>query len=231
MYDRDWYREEYSRRESQKRSNRRNVPSNSGKITLIIMLFALIFFIVRSVSNLYVDFPVTIGLIAVNIVMFALIKTGKLYYESMFSSYEMTIRHKGYYRVASSAFTHEEPLHIIVNMGSLYNLGVVLEPVLGSNKYLFLYIVIMIVEGFISAYLHKLKNPYARSIGASGVICGLLGVYIVLAIRVAGISGIKSVVPTILLMCLMTASKRIDSIAHFVGLAVGIVCAVIMVSI
>lgn len=32
MYDRDWYREEYNKRESLNRTNRRNVPSNSGKI-------------------------------------------------------------------------------------------------------------------------------------------------------------------------------------------------------
>lgn len=228
MYDRDWYRESYSKRESLGKQNGKNASVNVGRIATFIVAFAAVFAAVMYGAQHFVGYPATIGLIAVNVIIFALIKMGKLYYESLFSSYEMTIMHRGYYRIVSSAFTHEEPLHIIMNMGSLYNLGVVLEPVLGSYRYTAVYVVIMMIEGFISAMLHKIKSPYTRSIGTSGVICGLLGVYMVLAVRVGGIMAIRSVLPTLAIMCLMTASKKIDSIAHFVGLGVGIVCAAVM---
>ena len=92
------------------------------------------------------------------------------------------------------------------------------------------YGIIMIFGGLFSCLIHKIKSPYTRSIGASGVICGLLGVYIMIAISFKGLSALASVAPTLLIMVLMTASKKIDSIGHFTGLAVGLVCGFFVVS-
>ena len=79
--------------------------------------------------------------------------------------------------------------------------------------------------------LHKKGSPFTYSIGASGVLCGLLGVYIVIAFSVLGWQGIRSVIPTIVILVAMTTSKRIDSIGHFTGLAVGLICGMVLISI
>ena len=83
----------------------------------------------------------------------------------------------------------------------------------------------------LSARLHKKGSPFTYSIGASGVICGLLGIYIIIAYSVFGFGGIRSLIPTIVLLIAMTASKRIDSIGHFTGLLVGIICGFVLVNV
>ena len=232
MYDRDWYREAYKeqdRRNSYAQRNARNKPS--GKEPFVyILLFLIVMGVITYVARIFVNYPATIGLICVNIIIFILLKLNKWNTSMLSTSYEMTIGNKQFYRIISSAFTQEEPLHLIMNMGSLYNLGEVLEPVLGMKMFLLYYGVIMIIGGLLSTFIHKMKSPFTRSIGASGVICGLLGIYIAIAFSYGGLIALKSVAPSLLIMALMTASKKIDSIGHFTGLAVGLICGFYIVS-
>lgn len=232
MYDRDWYREAYKEQEKKNQSARISSQSTSAeaKPVLFILLFAVIMAAIMAAARLYVNYPTTIGLIGVNIIIFILLQTKKWNTSMLATSYQMTIKEHQFYRLISSAFTQEEPLHLIMNMGSLYNLGVVLEPYLGMKRLLIHYGLIMIFGGLFSSLVHKVKSPYTRSIGASGVICGILGIYIMIAISFKGLSALVSVAPTLLIMCLMTASKKIDSIGHFTGLAVGLVCGFLIVS-
>ncbi len=76
---------------------------------------------------------------------------------------------------------------------------------------------------FVSSKIHKKKSPFTLSIGASGVICGLLGIYMTIAFLALGFAGIRSVIPTIVLLVLMTFSPQIDSIGHFTGLLLGMI--------
>ncbi|MCR5475619.1 MAG: rhomboid family intramembrane serine protease [Lachnospiraceae bacterium] len=69
--------------------------------------------------------------------------------------------------------------------------------------------------------LRKYK-PNVISIGASGIICGLLGVYVVIAFHFMGVQAFVSVASSMVLLVLMVFSKHIDSIGHFSGLATGI---------
>ena len=89
----------------------------------------------------------------------------------------------------------------------------------------------MISGGLVSARLHKKGSPFTLSIGASGVICGLLGIYMVIAYSVFGFGGLKSLIPTIVLLAAMTTSKKIDSIGHFTGLEAGIICGIVLVNV
>lgn len=177
------------------------------------------------------DSPATLVLIVLNLIVFIAVRSGKTGYLKLGSSYEMTIYNKQYYRIISSAFTHEEPMHMICNMYSLFNLGTVLEPVLGTSRFLIFYAIIMVLGGALSCFIHKKYKPLTFSIGASGVLCGLLGIYTVMIVAIYGPSGIRSVLPTMGILLLMTASKRIDSIGHFSGLAVGIACGIVMLNI
>ena len=174
MYDRDWYRESYKEQERKRSVNVSGSTSTGVKPILFILLFAIIMAAIMAAARLFVNYPTTIGLIGVNIVIFILLQTKKWNTSMLATSYQMTIKEQQFYRLISAAFTQEEPLHLIMNMGSLYNLGVVLEPYMGMKRLLIHYGIIMIVGGLFSCFIHKIKSPYTRSIGASGVICGFL---------------------------------------------------------
>ncbi|WP_022759806.1 rhomboid family intramembrane serine protease [Butyrivibrio sp. AD3002] len=176
-------------------------------------------------------YPVTYGLIAINIIIFILINRKVLSVGQLGSSYIKTLQEKEFYRIATSAFTQKEFLHLACNMYSLYNIGRVLEDALKSDVFAICYFTIMIVGGAISARLHKKGSPFTLSIGASGVICGLIGIYMVIAFSVWGFSGITSMIPTIVILALMTTSKKIDSIGHFTGLLCGILGGIVLVNI
>ena len=175
--------------------------------------------------------PATVIIIIINIMIFALVNLKILDVKQLGSSYMETIQNRQYYRIISSAFTQREVMHLAMNMYSLYNIGQVLEHALSTKIYSVCYVVIMLAGGFLSARLHKKGSPFTYSIGASGVLCGLLGIYIVIAFSVLGWAGVRSVLPTIVILVAMTTSKRIDSIGHFTGLAVGLVCGIVLISI
>ena len=84
-------------------------------------------------------------------------------------------------------------MHILMNMYSLYNIGSALEIMLGSIMFSVVYFVIGVVGGIISVIIHHRLNPAIPSIGASGIICGLLGVYLVLAIQIQGFNAIINI--------------------------------------
>lgn len=200
---------------------------NKNMLFVILAVIVGIIVVSRVLSGLFAT-PMTYVLIGINLAVFAAVYFKRLFVYNLGTSYEMTIRKKEYYRIVTSAFTHQEPLHILMNMYSLYNIGTILERFMGSIRFTVFYVIIMIAGGFLSANIHKEKDPQVFSIGASGVICGLLGMYMVIVFVYMGFSGIRGCLPTILLLVLMTFSKKIDSIGHFSGLLVGLVCGIIL---
>ncbi|GAA0663154.1 rhomboid family intramembrane serine protease [Kitasatospora atroaurantiaca] len=82
-----------------------------------------------------------------------------------------------WYRLVTAVFVHNGPLHVIMNMISLWVLGPQLERVLGRLRFVALYAVSGLA-GNALAYLVTGGNLY--SVGASGAIFGLLGATAVL---------------------------------------------------
>lgn len=179
----------------------------------------------------FTKYPVTFTIIGINIIVFLMINLKVVDTTVLGSSYIKTLQEKQLYRIITSAFTQKEFLHLACNMYSLYNIGQILEYALGHVIYPVCYAIIMIIGGGISARIHKKRSPFTICIGASGVICGLLGIYMVIAYSVMGFSGLKSMIPTIVLLILMTTSKKIDSIGHFTGLFTGILCGIALVNV
>lgn len=90
-------------------------------------------------------------------------------------------------RLLTSGFLHLEPtagtfglMHIVMNMWSLWQLGRVVEPMLGRVRYLALYLLSM-VGGSVAVLL--LADPGSGAVGASGAIFGLGAAYYVMARR------------------------------------------------
>lgn len=86
-----------------------------------------------------------------------------------------------YWQVLTSAFSHENVLHLGFNMLALYFLGPMLEQVLGRVRFLAVYFVSAFTA---SAAVMLLSNPNSQTLGASGSIFGLMGALVVVAFKV-----------------------------------------------
>lgn len=238
--DRDWYRDAIKRQDDKQiRTSTAGMDKTllftdysvgNVKAVGIMALFFIFFTAITYVAEHYVYYPATIGLISVNIMIFALVNIHKMSVKQLGVSCALVKKYKQYYRIISSEFTHENAMHIVCNMYSLYNIGSVLERILGTELYTAAYFFIAIAGGILSFIIHRKYQPYVISIGASGIICGLLGVYIAIAFHFTGFRALLSVAQSIVLLILMVFSRHIDSIGHFSGLATGIITGVAVVS-
>jgi len=75
-----------------------------------------------------------------------------------------------YWRYVTSIFLHGGVMHLFYNLFALFFFGISLEKLIGSKKFLFVFILSGIGANIISAYF------YPSSLGASGAIMGLIGI-------------------------------------------------------
>lgn len=114
-------------------------------------------------------------------------------------------------RLLTSGFLHSAPtegtfgvLHIVMNMLALWQLGRVVEPMLGRVRYLALYLLATLGG---SVFELLLTDPHVESVGASGAIFGLGAAYYVLARRVgADMRSVNRFMAFLLLWLLLSAS-------------------------
>ena len=136
---------------------------------------------------------VTIALIAVNVVMFGLQQLvgqaftvrlellGMAGYSSFTpSAVNIGVANGEWYRLLTAMFVHENFVHILLNMLSLWWIGLPVEARLGRLRYFLTYLVCGVSASAIS---FAFMGRYDASLGASGAIFGLLGVLAVLAYR------------------------------------------------
>ncbi|WP_137988264.1 rhomboid family intramembrane serine protease [Streptomyces vilmorinianum] len=85
-----------------------------------------------------------------------------------------------WYRLLTSAFLHQEIPHFAFNMLGLWFIGGILEPELGRIRYTLL----CLLSGLSgSALVYLIAAPNQPSLGASGIVYGLIGAWAVLARR------------------------------------------------
>jgi membrane associated rhomboid family serine protease len=84
-----------------------------------------------------------------------------------------------WWRLITSAFLHYGPLHLAINMYSLYFGGTILEQVIGRWRFALLYVVSGLA-GSAGALVH---TPNVPTVGASGAIFGVFGALFVLERR------------------------------------------------
>ncbi|GAB6189829.1 rhomboid family intramembrane serine protease [Marinitoga arctica] len=82
------------------------------------------------------------------------------------------------FTILTSMFLHGSFMHIIGNMWSLWLFGDNVEDKLGHFKFLLVYI----ISGYIASFTHYIFNINSSvvTIGASGAIAGVIGIYFVL---------------------------------------------------
>jgi membrane associated rhomboid family serine protease len=168
---------------------------------------------------------VTYALIAINVVAF-LTEQGQftIYGTSIHGKvieegvlYRAGIAEHQYWRLVTSAFLHENLLHIGFNMYLLYLLGMMLEPAIGSLRFAVIYFTALLAGSF-----GVVIATAAPSLGASGAVFGLMGAAVV-ELRARGIgvmeSGIGGLIVLNLVLSFTLANISVG--AHIGGLIGG----------
>ena len=165
--------------------------------------------------------PVTTALIVINVVLFVAATAS----DSLTANtwvYPVLMQDGGqWYRLFSSFFVTNSFLDVALNMWCLLIIGRLLEPPLGTWRYLALYL-LSGLGGSVAYYL--LGNPLQPAAGASGAIFGLFGAYFILARRSStNTSGIVALIAVNLVFSFVIPDIAWQ--AHIGGLVTGLVVA------
>lgn len=76
-------------------------------------------------------------------------------------------------RMFSSGFLHVDPMHLFVNMFTLYFFADIVVQDLGNLNFIIVYLVSLILGNLLSLYFHKDEFHYS-AVGASGAVTGIL---------------------------------------------------------
>jgi membrane associated rhomboid family serine protease len=178
---------------------------------------------------------VTRALIAINVIAF-LVETGagaslggggggSIWLHGLLWGPYINISHE-YWRLLTSGFLHAGLFHILVNMLSLYWVGMVLEPAIGSVNFAVVYFTSLLAGSFGAL----LFTPSASTVGASGAIFGIFGALIVIAHR-RGLpiwqSGLGFVL--VLNLVISVTFRGISVGGHLGGLIAGLIAGLIVV--
>jgi membrane associated rhomboid family serine protease len=133
-----------------------------------------------------------------------------------------------WYRLVTGGFLHASLLHIGFNMFLLFFLGRLLEPSLGTPRFLTLYFA-SLLAGSLGALL--LSDQFALTLGASGAVFGLAGATFVIA-RGRGMDEIASQIGLLIVFNLAIGFvvPRISVGGHLGGLIGGVLCALAIVA-
>jgi membrane associated rhomboid family serine protease len=181
-------------------------------------------------------FPATMVLIAINVIVFLIEIAGgsggvgslspqRIY--DLGGFFGPAVAEGDWWRLITSGFVHVNLLHIGFNMLLLFFLGRLLEPALGTPRFVALYFASLLAGSFGVALL----DPNTLSAGASGAIFGLAGATFVIA-RGRGMDAIAGEIGFLIVFNLIFtfAARDISVGAHIGGLIGGVICALVIVA-
>ena len=128
--------------------------------------------------------PITSALLIVNVLVwlgqispFGYLFTNQFFFAPLLAPFEP-------WRMLTAGFVHDwsGPMHILFNSYAIWIFGRALEPMLGTLRFLVLYLT-SIVGGSVAVLW--LSNPQVPVVGASGALFGLMGAYFIV-IRTLG---------------------------------------------
>jgi membrane associated rhomboid family serine protease len=179
--------------------------------------------------------PATYVLIAINVIAFLVeIATGSGGLGSSgggvtedFGLFGPLVAEGEWYRLVTSGFLHAGIIHLGFNMFLLLVLGRLLEPGLGTPRFLALYFASLLAGSFGAL----LVDPNSLTIGASGAVFGLAGAVFIIA-RGRGMDALAGEIGLLILFNLIFSfvAPRISVGGHVGGLVGGVICALIIVA-
>jgi len=180
--------------------------------------------------------PATYVLIAINVVVFlvqiasgsgGLFSGGISQFTADFGLFGPSVAEGEWYRLVTSGFLHASIIHIGFNMFLLLVLGRLLEPSLGTPRFLVLYFASLLAGSFGALVV----EPNGLTIGASGAVFGLAGAVFVIA-RGRGMNELAGEIGFLIVFNLIFSfvSPRISVGGHIGGLVGGVICAFVIVA-
>lgn len=127
-----------------------------------------------------------------------------------------------WWRIVTAAFLHASVMHIAFNMFALYQVGTIVERVMGPLRYLVVYACAMVGSGVAVIWF----NYTQPTLGASGAIFGLFGALVAIGLSLPprGMSIVTQTVPIIAInLGLGFVIPNISVAAHVGGLITGFV--------
>ncbi|MDD5192012.1 MAG: rhomboid family intramembrane serine protease [Candidatus Nanoarchaeia archaeon] len=133
------------------------------------------------------------------------------------------------WRFLTSIFLHASVTHLLFNLFALGLFGIILEKLIGSNKFLIVFFASGIIANLIAV------NFYASSLGASGAIYGILGCLAVIR-PLMMIWAFGFPMPMFIAAILWVGAgvfgifmpSNVGDIAHLSGIAVGFIIGLIL---
>jgi membrane associated rhomboid family serine protease len=180
--------------------------------------------------------PATYALIAINVVLFLVelaggaggfsVGVGNSVFRD-FSLFGPAVAEGEWYRLVTSGFLHVSFIHIGFNMFLLLILGRLLEPALGTLRFLALYFA-SLLAGSLGALV---VQPDAHTVGASGAVFGLAGAVLIIA-RGRGMNQLAGEIGFLIVFNLVWSfiGPNISVGGHIGGLIGGTLCALAIVA-
>jgi membrane associated rhomboid family serine protease len=133
-----------------------------------------------------------------------------------------------WWRIVTSGFLHGGLIHLGLNMFVLFILGQVLEPAIGTARFVALYLV-SLLAGSVGALI--MSDPFTFTVGASGAIYGLF----VATILIARQRGMHQVVQQLAFWLVINlvftfAASNISVGGHIGGIVGGTIAALVVVA-
>jgi membrane associated rhomboid family serine protease len=181
-------------------------------------------------------FPATVVLIAINVIVYLIevVHGSGGFSISIGTAYDLgalwgpAVHENGdWWRTITSGFVHFSILHIAFNMYLLFILGRLLEPSIGTVRFVTLYFASLLAGSFLALWF----TPESVSAGASGAIFGLIGAAFVIARgrkldAIAGQIGILIVINLVFTF----ADTGVSLGAHLGGLVAGVLCGLLIIA-
>ena len=176
---------------------------------------------VRGIAGEGTGALVTKTLIALNVVVF-LVQIGNANVFASGALHGPAVAAGEWWRLVTAGFLHANPVHLLMNMLTLWWFGSPLETLLGRGRFLGVYGV-SILAGSAGALL---LTPTSFTVGASGAVFGILGAGVVLERRGINVFGGVALLVVVFNVAFSLALPHIISVGgHLGGLAGGILAA------
>ena len=182
--------------------------------------------------------PVTVFLIAANVLIFLYQSAGgPVRMNQILSDYSLftplVLDDREYYRLFTAVFLHFGMEHLYSNMISLFALGSYAERAYGSIRFCLIYLIAGICGNLLTMLTDVLftGGGYAISAGASGAVCGLLGIFFVFALdpQMRKMFPMKRVLIAAALMLIPGLTEsNVNFVAHFGGAVSGFISALVL---
>lgn len=139
---------------------------------------------------------------------------------------ELIFKEQEYYRLFTSTFIHFGAYHLLSNMITLLLIGGRAERILGSFRYLLIYLASGVGASLFSSLYYFARGDMVVSGGASGAIFGVIGALLVLIFKnrkvFGGVMRVQFILFVLLILYNGFQNIKVDIVAHLAGLVLGI---------